>query len=340
MNETREKKGGILRDLAGYLGACRGVVAVFLSFALIFAAVFWLYQLETEAVLYASGLCALLGALLLCADFFKERKRTRQRREMLAHIDLLPDTLPEPRTPAEKEYQAVILALRDVNRGIAADCLQERSQSLDYFTAWMHQIKTPIAVMQMLLQEEDTEENRALMLELFRVDQYAEMALTYLRLGEGASDLVVRTCALDPIIRAAVRRYAPQFVSKRIRLIYEPVDCEVLTDEKWLTFILEQLLSNAVKYTEEGSVTISLSEGRILSVADTGIGIAQEDLPLIFEKGFTGYNGRANRKSTGLGLYLCRRAADRLSHRLSARSVPGGGSVFSLDLGREQIDIE
>ena len=339
---SRGNKGGrgFFRELAGYLGQYRHVMTVFLLFALIFSAVFSLYRLEAEAVLYASGLCALLGLLLLSIGFVRERRKCRERQELMTRINLLPDTLSPAHSPAERDYQAMVLALRRINLDIAADFTQERTQSLDYFTAWMHQIKTPIAAMQMMLQEEDTPLNRALMLELFRVEQYADMALSYLRLGDDASDFVFKTYALDPIIRAAVRRYAPQFISKRIRLIYEPTDFKVLTDEKWLTFIIEQFLSNAVKYTDQGSVTITVGTDGMLSVSDTGIGIAAEDLPRVFEKGFTGYNGRANRKSTGLGLYLCRRAADRLSHRLSARSEPGRGSVFTIDLNREAIDIE
>ena len=207
-----------------------------------------------------------------------------------------------------------------------------RRDMADYYATWVHQIKAPIAVMKVMLQQEDTPENRELSAELFRVEQYVEMALCYVRLGEGASDLVIQEYDLDPVIRKAVRKYAGQFIRRKIRLIYEGTDVRVLTDEKWLSFIIEQLLSNAVKYTAEGSVTISVDEGKKLSVTDTGIGISPEDMPRIFEKGYTGYNGRLDKKSTGLGLYLCRKAADRLGHVLTAESEPGKGSRFTIDL--------
>ena len=158
------------------------------------------------------------------------------------------------------------------------------------------------------------------------------MALTYVRLGEGASDLMIQEYDLDTIIRKAIRKYAGQFIRRKIRLIYEGTSVRVLTDEKWLAFIIEQLLSNAVKYTSEGSVTISVDNGKHLSVTDTGIGISPQDMPRIFEKGYTGYNGRLDKKSTGIGLYLCRTAADRLGHRLTAESEPGKGSRFIVDL--------
>lgn len=166
------------------------------------------------------------------------------------------------------------------------------------------------------------------------------MVLSFLRLGSDSSDFVFQQYDLDAIIRQAVHKYAPQFVRKRLRLQYEPASVQVLTDEKWLLFILEQLLSNAVKYTQEGTITIAVTPEKLLKVSDTGIGIAPEDVPRIFEKGFTGYNGRADRKSTGLGLYLCRIAADRLSHKISVESVVGGGTVVTLDLHTDDLKVE
>ena len=212
--------------------------------------------------------------------------------------------------------------------------------SLDYYTTWVHQIKTPISVMRMTLEGEDTEEHRELSSQLFRIEQYVEMVLSYLRLESDSSDYVFQEYDLDSILRQAIRKYAPLFVRQRVRLVYEPVRRTVLTDEKWLLFIVEQILSNSLKYTRSGSVTITVSPDAVLRIADTGMGIAPEDLPRIFEKGFTGYNGRADKKSTGLGLYLCRMAAERLSHRIWAESQPGKGTSVFLDLHREALEVE
>lgn len=194
--------------------------------------------------------------------------------------------------------------------------------------------------MRVLLQQADTRENQELKSELFRIEQYVEMVLYYVRLGEGGSDLVIQEHDLDDIIRKAVRKYAGQFVRKRIRLVYQGTDIRVMTDEKWLSFIIEQILSNAVKYTSRGEVTITVDEKKRISIADTGIGIAAEDLPRIFEKGYTGYNGRVERKSTGIGLYLCKMAADKLGHKLSAESEPGKGSRFTIDLESYPLRVE
>ena len=194
--------------------------------------------------------------------------------------------------------------------------------------------------MKMILDSEDTEEHRELLAELFRIEQYVEMILCYLRLESETSDYVFRECDLDPIIRQAIHKYAPQFIRRRIRLEYRPVDAKVLTDEKWLLFIIEQILSNSIKYTQKGFVAITVTPDKILRIADSGIGIAPEDLLRIFEKGFTGCNGRFNTKSTGLGLYLCKTAADRLSHKISAESAPGTGTVISIDLHTDELTVE
>ncbi len=313
---------------------------VFLLFAGIFAAVFSLYELETEAVLYASGICAVMGILLLGIHFLSFQRAHRERQRLLAGIEYTYGELPKPKNLPEKDYQQMIGALGKISAGYLTDWERERQDSLDYYTTWVHQIKTPIAVMRMYLQGEDTREHRELLAELFRIEQYVEMVLSYIRLGSRENDLVIKEYELDAVIRQAVHKYAPQFIRKKIRLVYEPVKVRVVTDEKWLLFILEQLLANAVKYTLEGTITIRAGQDKKLSVSDTGIGIAPEDLPRIFEKGFTGYNGRADKKATGLGLNLCRQAAEKLGIRITAESEPGKGSTFTLDLSEKKLEIE
>ena len=203
-----------------------------------------------------------------------------------------------------------------------------------YYTAWVHQIKTPIAAMRLTLQGEDTPAARRLMTELGRVEQYVDMALTYLRLEEGGSDYVIRTCAVDDVVCAAVRRFAGEFIDRRIALDYTPVEWETVTDGKWLTFVVEQLLSNALKYTgQDGTIRI-YREGDDLCIRDSGMGIAPEDLPRVFDMGYTGQNGRLDRRSSGIGLYLCRRICRNLRHEIRIESVPGVGTTVYLTLGR------
>lgn len=325
--------------LKAYVWQYKYTVCMFFSYAGIFAAIFSLYDLETEAVLYAAGLCILLTVLVLTIQFFSYHRKYLERQRILKDIQILAEKLPQPETLAEADYQEMIFALKQIRDADLTVWQKERQENMDYYTTWVHQIKTPISVMRMILQAEDIKENRALAAELFRVEQYVEMVLSYLRLGSETSDFVFQEYKLDEIIRQAIHKYAAQFIRKRIRMVYEPTKTTVLTDEKWLLFIIEQILSNAVKYTQEGTVTITVTPDQVLKIADTGIGIAPEDIPRIFEKGFTGYNGRADKKSTGLGLYLCRMAADKLSNQIRVESVVGKGTVFMIDLHTDPIEI-
>ncbi|MDE5746762.1 MAG: sensor histidine kinase, partial [Acetatifactor sp.] len=171
-------------------------------------------------------------------------------------------------------------------------------------------------------------------------EQYVDMVLTYLRLGSRETDYVFTHVNLDKLLRECIRKYAGQFIRRHLTLDYRGVDCQVLTDEKWLSFVVEQVLSNALKYTRSGSVSIYLEPPCILCIRDTGIGIAPEDLPRIFEKGYTGYNGRSDKKATGLGLYLCKQICERLMHTITVRSVPGEGTTVCIGLGREVLEVE
>ncbi len=320
-----------LRYMYDFRGVCIWAV---LSGA-VFAAVFALYGIRMEAAWYPILITALFGVIMLAAGFVRYDKRRRNMARILSSDGLFPDAadiLPKAESLEEEDYHELLGKMEAAFRKKKGEWDASRRDMDDYYATWVHQIKAPIAVMKVMLQQEDTPENRELSAELFRVEQYAEMALCYVRLGEGASDLVIQEYDLDTIIRKAVRKYAGQFIRRRIRLVYEGTAVRVITDEKWLSFIIEQLLSNAVKYTSEGSVTIAVEDGKKLSVTDTGIGISPEDMPRIFEKGYTGYNGRLDKKSTGIGLYLCRKAAEKLGHVLTAESEPGKGSRFTIDL--------
>ena len=313
---------------------CAAILAV-LAMTAINAAIFLLYDVWAEPMIYAALLAFLLLSALLAADFLREKKRSVERARTLAAIASEWRSLPEADTLAEADYQAMIAALGAQMERLTADADAERQDMLDYYTAWVHQIKTPIAVMRLKLAD-DTPEHHALSVELQRIEQYVDMVLQYIRLGSGSTDLVIREHPLDALIRESVRKLAPQFVEKRLRLIFAPTGATVVTDQKWFVCILDQLLSNAVKYTPSGAVTITYQDG-ILTVSDTGIGIAPEDLPRIFEKGYTGVNGRLGQKSSGLGLYLAKKAADLLSVSLRAESAVGKGSAFFLDLRQSGI---
>lgn len=327
-----------------YIKQYRKTALMFIVFSGIFAAVFSLYDLEAEAVIYSAALCLILASAVLAVNFYFYCRQHKERMDLLQNIEIQSDNLPEPKTLSDKDYWAIINKLKKLLSESITLRNNQQKESVEYYTTWVHQIKTPISVMQMILQGEDTAEHLELSNQLFRIEQYVEMVLNYIRLGGGSSDFVFKEYDIDGIIKQAVHKYAPQIIRKRIRLNYQSLSetdkITVITDEKWLLFILEQLLSNAVKYTEKGGIAISVTSDKKLIVADTGIGIAEEDLPRIFEKGFTGYNGRSDKKSTGLGLYLCKLTADKLSHKIEVSSEIGKGTVFSIDLNRYRLQNE
>lgn len=306
---------------------------LFLGFCcLIFTVSFALYGLPLGAVLYPAALCAAAGGIILLLSLRKSRAVCQELSLMQHHPADLPDELPAAQSPQEQAYQALLLALHADRQKLKSDMNARYHDMTEYYTVWAHQIKTPIAAIRLALQNEDTPLSRRLTGEVGRVEQYVQMALTYLRLGSDSSDYVIRSCALDDIVRPAVRRFAGEFIQRKIQLNYQMLNYTVITDEKWLGFVVEQVLSNALKYTPQGSVSIYMEPEGVLCIRDTGIGIAPEDLPRVFEKGYTGYNGRSHRMASGLGLYLCREILTRLGHSVSAESQVDHGTTIRIDL--------
>ncbi len=209
----------------------------------------------------------------------------------------------------------------------------------DFFAMWAHQIKTPIAALNLLLQSKETDTGMCRQ-ELFKIEGYVEMALNYLRFDGMSNDMVLSSVSLSSMAKQVVKKFRTVFIHKHISVQLENLDYNILTDEKWFVFVLEQIVSNAVKYTNEGSVTISArEEGRriLVEIKDTGIGIQSEDIPRLFQKGFTGYNGRMDKKASGLGLYLSKGVCNKLGHGLDVESVRGEGTKVTISVYNEKV---
>lgn len=329
-----------MRLFAAYLRQRAKALAAFAAFCVIFAAVFALYRLPLGAVIYPAVLCAILGGVLIALDFAAVRRRHKQLctvKEMTAQlISMLPDNA----DIEAQDYRDIINNLKKELADIKSADDIRYGDTVEYYTVWAHQIKTPIAAMRLTLQGEDSPLSRRLSSDLFRIEQYVDMVLAFIRLGSPSHDYIFKEYSADDIIKSCVRKFSTEFIDKRIRLEYEPIDIRIVTDEKWLSFVIEQILSNALKYTRSGSVKIYLEEPKTLCIEDTGIGIAPEDLPRIFENGYTGYNGRSDKKASGIGLYLCRRVCDNLGIGISAESVVDKGTVIRLDLEQYELKKE
>ncbi len=322
-----------------YLKERNREIFVFFLFCAVFLVSFLLYHLPAGAVLYPAALCVLTGMLLFFLDFRKLRRRHEQLEALQGISAELLHSFPPACSIESRDYQEIIRSLCEEQKARQNQADIRYSDMVDYYTTWAHQIKTPIASMRLRLQKEDSPLARQLTADLFRIEQYVEMALMFLKLDSGAVDYVIREYELDSIVRQAVKKFVGEFIERKLRLEYNIPQVRVITDEKWLSFVIEQVLSNSLKYTQAGGIEISLEAPGTLCVRDTGIGIAPEDLPRIFEKGYTGYNGRSDKKASGIGLYLCRRICRNLGHGITAQS-DSGGTVIRIDLAQKKAAVE
>ena len=324
-------------------------IILLLAVSAIFLTVFALYDLPLEAVGYAALLSSILILTIGTIDYAADRRRHQaleRLRSLVTALDIDHELPAPPMDQIEQDYQALIKIINQSRAAIIHEKDTTYHDLVDYYTVWVHQIKTPIAAMRLLLQSEPVEAHAELLDQLFRIEQYVDMVLQYLRMESLNADLLISRYDLDEIVRPAIRKYAQTFIHKKIKLDYQGLHCEVLTDAKWLTFVIEQLLSNALKYTPAGGTIAIYMEphavppdalatpaaAATLVVADTGVGIEPEDIPRVFERGFTGYNGRLDRKASGIGLSLCRRILDQLSHTITIESTVGKGTKVKIGL--------
>ena len=333
----------IKESIFSFLKIRKVLIIIFTGIVVIFGILFYLYDIPFDAIIYGCELSFVWSAVCLFIDFYKYYKRHK-----LLHINREQffddaEQLPEHMDIIEYDYQELAKELYQEKQELISKNRIAKKELLDYYGMWVHQIKTPIAALDILLQNTEQMlyqlDEKEMMLEaisvsdmkmeLFKIEQYVEMALNYLQVEDISSDLVFKKHELDDMVRQVIRKYAKIFISKKIKIDFKPTKACIVTDEKWFIFVLEQIISNALKYTKKGQISIYMKE-KALVIEDTGIGIPAEDLPRIFEKGFTGYNGRENKKSTGIGLYLCKNIMDKLQWNITVDSEVGSGTKIYL----------
>ncbi len=319
----------------------RGML-LFIFFCFIFITILYLQDIPIKKSLYAMELCSFFGVIYLSCEFYKSYKKHFQLVSLKEQITINIDNLPEVSTLTEKDYQEILQLLHEYMKSMQSKQLADEKALQDYYTLWVHQIKTPITAMSLILQSQEDTKAAQMKQELFKIEQYAEMVMHYLKMGNMNSDLVIGEYSLDRIVKQTIKKYASVFIYRKISLQLDELNTDVLTDEKWLSFVIGQLLSNSLKYTDKGYIKIYMKEDaeKILVIEDDGIGISKQDLPRVFEQGFTGYNGRMDKKASGLGLYLCKKVMNNLSHKINIESEEGKGTKVFLDLCQEKIEIE
>ncbi|MCD7808242.1 MAG: sensor histidine kinase [Erysipelotrichaceae bacterium] len=296
--------------------------------------VFFLYNIDTSVILYATMLVLGILVIYFVWDFYHYHQKEKQLQYILTldHVSELPDTT----LPIEHLYQQIILQTNTINQTLISNQNKHYQDQIDYYTLWIHQIKMPISALRLLIQ---TNNNSDMMLQLLRIEQYVDMVLYYLKSDHMASDLSIKHLSLSSIINDIIKKNATFFIQKKIQLQLEPIDLEILSDEKWISFVIEQILSNALKYTKQGFIHIYVKD-EVLYIEDSGIGIKEEDLPRVFEKGYTGYNGRLDKKASGIGLYLCKKIIDALGLSISIESMVGKGTTVMIDFHVETLKVE
>lgn len=231
-----------------------------------------------------------------------------------------------------------LLEMDEKNRAIEER--EKLNDLMDYYTLWAHQIKTPIAASSLLVGEiEDKKVKNQLEQELFKIESYVNIVLQYLRLESFHEDLVLKKENLEDLVKEIVKKYAIFFIQKGLSLNLHDLDRTIITDRKWFVVILEQVLSNSLKYTSQGGIEIYFQEDT-LYIKDSGLGIQDADLLRVFERGFSGYNGRLTQQSSGLGLYLSKKIADELGHQISIASQVGQGTTVMISFSEKKMIFE
>ena len=367
-----------MRNLKAYLLEKIRWLVVILFIALVMTVTMLLNGIPFWEIGYGMLLCGFITAAAILTGYGRHMESFRQLEQMRENIVAAPDDMKVPEYMYERQYQDCIRAIAQEKDRLQKEMMNRQQDLSKYYSMWVHQIKTPIAALKLLIDEEmracldaemdecpdadRVEENdmrvinvRQKQNELFRIEQYVDMALQYTRLGAQTNDFVIERVLLDDAVKPSIYKYAKQFIHKQLRLTYVPQDIKAVTDKKWLGFVIDQLLSNAVKYTKQGGVTIqvlciaqsddagrrsetkeerkhwyeespAVEESVHIIIEDTGIGISADDLPRVCEKGYTGYNGHADQYSTGIGLYLCKAILDKLGHQFLITSEKGRGT--------------
>lgn len=327
-------------EIKGYISSRWKVLFLIGGITGIFSMMCFLYNLPLEPIGYALLLNFIVILVITVVDFMSYHQRYQKLVWMKKKIKNEVSGFPEPKTALEVQYQELLQILQEEKQHMVSSMDCKYSEMMDYYTLWVHQIKTPIAAMRLLLQVSKDENKSELEQELFKIERYVEMVLGYLRISGTTSDFIFQQYDLADIVKQAVKKYASVFIHSNIRLRMEEIHEHVLTDEKWLVFVIEQVLSNSLKYTKPGGeIHIFMKKGirQILVIEDCGIGISEQDLPRVFEEGYTGYNGHMDKRSTGIGLYLCKTVMTKLRHDISITSKVDEGTKVMLDLTRREL---
>lgn len=306
--------------------------------------VMYFFQVQAELMILTLGIWLLGLVGTLSWDYMRKNRFYRELEEKMGNLEekyLIQEMIKKPEF---LEGRILYNTVEQMGKAMSDQIFEQQRRNnafKQYVETWIHEVKLPIASMRLLLHKDRGETSRVMKEQVSRIDSYVEQVLYYLRSQVPEMDYAIREYSLKAVTDQAISRNRDSLILNHIRVIQETEDIPVLTDEKWLSFILGQLLSNSVKYKREEEACIRIrssrtSRGTLLSVWDNGMGIQKADLPRIFEHSFTGENGRRGQSSTGMGLYLCKKLCHRLGHRIWAESEKGVYTEIFIEFGQDK----
>lgn len=286
---------------------------------------------NTAPIVYSTELVIFFILLYFLGGFISFYKKKREIKRLI-NADCI-NLTGHKFSLYDEGYQVILDRISKYTAQVLTEKENEAQERIDYQNLWIHEIKTSIFALKLIIQTQTSGEVKMkLQEEVLHIEQYVETSLNYYRIQNIENDVNFAQYNLFSIIREAVKKYSIVFINKNIDLIVDNEEVTILTDRKWLLFIIEQVLSNSLKYTGNGgkiSFTYNISV-RKLEIRDTGIGIAKEDIGRLFNKSFTGYNGRINGESTGIGLYMCKKVATMMEMNIEIKSEVGCGTTVEL----------
>ncbi len=296
------------------------------------------FQVWKYNILYINLIAFFLFGLYLVITYLMRNQYYTQLRRAIAEEKFSLKALPDIRSNEQQIFHQLLTKIQEEQNAKIEKIYGEKKDNFEFISAWVHEIKIPIAVINLLIENNQGKDRDELLSsiqqETDRIDRLVEQVLYYSKIDDFSKDYFVQELELQALVNHVIKKHAPTFIHKAIRIETDRTDMQITSDKKWLLFILDQIVSNALKYTNQGGrIEIHGDQDdreKRLIINDNGIGIRPEDLSRVFDRGFTGFNGREFSKSTGMGLYLAKRLARKLGHNLSIDSVYGESTRLTI----------
>lgn len=296
--------------LLSFIKSIRNEITIIFCIFLLFALIFYLFSIPFSAF----GLALGIVLLIIFIHWWVKYLGFKRNEDLKEKVDNLENELTEVKN-RQVEY---------------------RNDVESYFLTWVHQIKTPITASQLLLERNEENVVNRVRQEIVQIDNYTSLALSYLKLLNEESDMTISSVTVNELIRPLIMKYRIQFIEQHTKIHYEKCEATVLTDAQWASIMIEQILNNALKYARGKDIWIEFDSAKqTLIIKDNGVGISKADIPKIFDKGYSGYNGRLNEESSGIGLFIVKHISNHLNHEVDVDSGLGEGTTFKIHFPNE-----